>query len=146
VHGGETRRSSPLGFSAGAGTIGAIRLRDQTELIAAPDELELAQLPAGVPSTTDRSPALAGAPRSVRLKGRTAHIEQLGHSVPFDMNCIMKKTVLAGALLVASLAAGCGSQTSQSYYYCWNSGPPSPHHLGHYVSGDHVCTDKEIGR
>jgi hypothetical protein len=35
---------------------------------------------------------------------------------------------------------------TQSYWYCWDSGPPSPHHLGHSVSGDHLCTNAELGR
>jgi hypothetical protein len=35
-------------------------------------------------------------------------------------------------------------KVSQSYWYCWNSGAPQPHHLGYHVSGDHYCTDKEL--
>jgi hypothetical protein len=35
---------------------------------------------------------------------------------------------------------------SQSYLYCWDTGDPSPHHLGHHVSGDHYCTDKELAK
>jgi hypothetical protein len=38
--------------------------------------------------------------------------------------------------------AGCGN--SNSYWYCWNTGDPSPHHLGHPVSGDHLCSDSEL--
>jgi hypothetical protein len=34
---------------------------------------------------------------------------------------------------------------TQSYLYCWNYGPPQPHHLGHPVSGDHLCTNRELG-
>jgi hypothetical protein len=33
---------------------------------------------------------------------------------------------------------------TQSYWYCYDSGDPAPHHLGHYVSGDHYCTDQEL--
>ena len=33
---------------------------------------------------------------------------------------------------------------SQSYLYCWNSGALSPHHLGHYVPNDHICSDQEL--
>lgn len=35
-------------------------------------------------------------------------------------------------------------KVSQSYYYCWNTGAPAPHHLGHPVSGDHLCNDSEL--
>ncbi|MFF1763183.1 hypothetical protein [Streptomyces sp. NPDC058249] len=32
----------------------------------------------------------------------------------------------------------------QSYWYCWDSGPKDPHHIGHRVSGDHLCTRGEL--
>lgn len=38
------------------------------------------------------------------------------------------------------------SPVTQSYWYCWNVGNPSPHHLGHPVYGDHLCTNQELGR
>ena len=31
------------------------------------------------------------------------------------------------------------------YWYCWNSGNPAPHHVGHPVYGDHLCTYQELG-
>jgi hypothetical protein len=31
-----------------------------------------------------------------------------------------------------------------TYYYCWDSGNPSPHHLGYHVSGDHICSNQEL--
>lgn len=34
--------------------------------------------------------------------------------------------------------------TSQSYWYCWDKGDPSPHHLGYPVDGDHICNDLEL--
>lgn len=37
------------------------------------------------------------------------------------------------------------SQTN-TYWYCWDSGNPSPHHLGHHVYGDHLCSESELGR
>jgi hypothetical protein len=37
-----------------------------------------------------------------------------------------------------------GDRVTQGYWYCWDSGDPKPHHLGHYVSGDHLCTDGEL--
>lgn len=37
-----------------------------------------------------------------------------------------------------------GSSITQSYWYCWDSGAASPHHLGHHVSGDHFCTNGEL--
>ncbi|MFJ4517468.1 hypothetical protein [Streptomyces sp. NPDC088816] len=30
------------------------------------------------------------------------------------------------------------------YWYCWNTGALAPHHLGHRVSGDHLCTRGEL--
>jgi hypothetical protein len=36
------------------------------------------------------------------------------------------------------------NHVSQSYWYCWNTGAPSPHHLGYHVNGDHLCTDAEL--
>lgn len=36
------------------------------------------------------------------------------------------------------------NEVTQSYYYCWDSGAPEPHHYGHPVSGDHLCTNAEL--
>ena len=36
------------------------------------------------------------------------------------------------------------SNGTSYYWYCWDSGDPDPHHLGHHVSGDHHCTYKEL--
>ena len=47
------------------------------------------------------------------------------------------------ALAVMVSFSGCRSY-SQTYWYCWDSGTPQPHHLGHPVSGDHYCTDAEL--
>lgn len=33
---------------------------------------------------------------------------------------------------------------NQNYWYCWNTGNPLPHHLGHPVYGDHLCTTCEL--
>ncbi|HEY5267943.1 MAG TPA: CAP domain-containing protein [Candidatus Saccharimonadales bacterium] len=33
---------------------------------------------------------------------------------------------------------------TQTYWYCWDTGNPSPHHLGYRVSGDHYCTNQEL--
>ncbi len=38
------------------------------------------------------------------------------------------------------------SPVTQYYWYCWDTGNPSPHHLGHHVYGDHLCTNQELGR
>jgi hypothetical protein len=35
---------------------------------------------------------------------------------------------------------------TQGYWYCWDSGDPKPHHFGHQVSGDHLCTDREVSQ
>jgi hypothetical protein len=32
----------------------------------------------------------------------------------------------------------------QNYWYCWNTGPTMPHHLGRYVRSDHPCTVAEF--
>lgn len=31
-----------------------------------------------------------------------------------------------------------------SYFYCWNSGSLQPHHIGHPIAGDHLCTYGEL--
>ena len=38
----------------------------------------------------------------------------------------------------------CLDMELSSYYYCWDSGVPSPHHKGHPVEGDHPCTKVDI--
>jgi hypothetical protein len=41
-------------------------------------------------------------------------------------------------------ASGCFT-SSNSYWYCWhNPAEGGPHHLGHPVSGDHICSDDEL--
>lgn len=37
---------------------------------------------------------------------------------------------------------GCGA--TNTYWYCWDTGAASPHHAGHPVSNDHVCSDGEL--
>ncbi|MER6680714.1 hypothetical protein [Streptomyces olivaceoviridis] len=32
----------------------------------------------------------------------------------------------------------------QKYWYCWDAGLKNPHHLGHRVTGDHLCTWGEL--
>lgn len=34
----------------------------------------------------------------------------------------------------------------QFYWYCWDNGMGSPHHLGHRTIGDHLCTQGELRR
>lgn len=48
---------------------------------------------------------------------------------------------LAGLLLALT---GCSSEPDQTYWYCWDSGAPKPHHLGHKVEGDHFCSADEL--
>jgi hypothetical protein len=69
---------------------------------------------------------------------------------------IVSKALIA--MVAAGVAVGCTSHTgttgsqwptvrvSQTYWYCWNVGPALPHHYGHHVVGDHLCTDAELGR
>jgi hypothetical protein len=37
-----------------------------------------------------------------------------------------------------------GERVNQTYWYCWDDGHGEPHHLGHPVTGDHLCTDQEL--
>jgi hypothetical protein len=53
----------------------------------------------------------------------------------------VKVRVLALATLAAIGLSACSSNT---YWYCWDSGPKSPHHLGYPTTGDHVCSDDEL--
>ncbi len=62
------------------------------------------------------------------------------------------------AVVVAAYAAnlGCNAYTikqandrgfgygSSSYWYCWDNGVPAPHHLGHPVKDDHLCTQEDV--
>ena len=57
-----------------------------------------------------------------------------------DLRRVLMVLALGG--MFAVLVAGCHSQ---SYWYCWDIGDPAPHHLGHPVSGDHLCSDSELG-
>jgi hypothetical protein len=52
---------------------------------------------------------------------------------------------LAALLAVATtgLALTACSPSANTYWYCWDEGAKDPHHLGHYVEGDHVCSDEE---
>lgn len=60
------------------------------------------------------------------------------------------RLVAAIVLVVAGLTAGCSSfvdrthAPSQTYWYCWDYGDPDPHHIGHPVEGDHLCTPDEL--
>lgn len=36
------------------------------------------------------------------------------------------------------------NSVEQYYWYCWNTGYPSPHHLGYPVDNDHYCTNGEL--
>jgi hypothetical protein len=47
---------------------------------------------------------------------------------------------------VATSANDTSDGVTQGYWYCWDSGDPKPHHLGHPVSGDHLCTDRELSQ
>jgi len=56
----------------------------------------------------------------------------------------MTKVIVAFAATGALLLSGCSALTENSYWYCWDEGAKAPHHLGHYVAGDHVCSDDEL--
>ena len=60
---------------------------------------------------------------------------------------LFRLVAIAGVCATATLAAGCDdwiSSSANSYWYCWDEGAKKPHHLGHHVSGDHVCSDDEL--
>ena len=40
--------------------------------------------------------------------------------------------------------ASSASAVTQSYWSCWDSGPPEPHHLGHTAAHEHLCTNGEL--
>lgn len=53
--------------------------------------------------------------------------------------------IISGIINATSGTNGNSSSShSQTYWYCWDSGDPKPHHLGHRVSGDHYCSDEEL--
>lgn len=50
---------------------------------------------------------------------------------------------------LALVASGCDtpsdSTSFNTYWYCWdNPAEGGPHHLGHPVLGDHICSDEEL--
>jgi hypothetical protein len=52
--------------------------------------------------------------------------------------------LLTTVLLMAGPIAGCADSSGNYYWYCWDDGQGGPHHLGHPVSGDHLCSDAEL--
>jgi hypothetical protein len=53
--------------------------------------------------------------------------------------------LLALVLAVVGLAAAGCSTSNYNYWYCWdNPSDGGPHHLGHPVAGDHICSDDEL--
>jgi hypothetical protein len=61
------------------------------------------------------------------------------------MNATAMRRLAVGMLIAATAAlplAGCA--TENTYWYCWEQGAKEPHHLGHYVAGDHVCSNDEL--
>lgn len=47
-------------------------------------------------------------------------------------------------LLFVSLLVGIMSGCGQTYWYCWDTGDPDPHHLGYRVLDDHYCSQDEL--
>lgn len=88
--------------------------------------------------------------------------EHKEHVIGFAIYAILFAALTVGAGLIragdplgffkAVLSQPLGSPASpnltsgQGYWYCWDSGSPDPHHLGHPVTGDHLCTTQELGR
>lgn len=77
--------------------------------------------------------------------------KKLRYSSPFDSskerqewdNRIVGAVVLTVVAWIVS-AIVYHAAMSQSYWYCWDSGNLSPHHLGYSVSGDHLCSKQEL--
>lgn len=69
-----------------------------------------------------------------------------------QIRTVIRWAVVGLVAVIATLGvAWCSSSTTSnssapnsSYWYCWNSGALSPHHLNHPVSGDHLCSDAEL--
>jgi hypothetical protein len=57
---------------------------------------------------------------------------------------IVKFIAMIGAVCATATAVTGCSYSENSYWYCWDQGDKAPHHLGHYVAGDHVCEDAEL--
>jgi hypothetical protein len=60
---------------------------------------------------------------------------------------VSKGQMLSLTLVCICLALGASGcfASSNSYWYCWdNPAEGGPHHLGHPVSGDHICSDEEL--
>jgi hypothetical protein len=54
------------------------------------------------------------------------------------------KIIVALAATGALALTACSAFSTNTYWYCWDEGAKKPHHLGHYVEGDHVCSDDEL--
>jgi hypothetical protein len=55
--------------------------------------------------------------------------------VPFDGGA---------SLLVVAFTAAPQAVVSQTYWFCWDKGDPSPHHGAYGSTDDHYCTDQEL--
>lgn len=68
----------------------------------------------------------------VLFVGAASKRPRLGLALVFVLSCL------------ALGASGCFT-SSNSYWYCWdNPAAGGPHHLGHRVPGDHICSDDEL--
>lgn len=61
----------------------------------------------------------------------------------------LRPIIVALAAAGALTLTGCGAPTESalsvnSYWYCWDEGAVEPHHYGHPLEGDHVCSDDEL--
>jgi hypothetical protein len=54
---------------------------------------------------------------------------------------------ITGLMLITGLIVllSTAHALAQTYWYCWDTGDPSPHHLGYPVAGDHYCSNAELG-
>jgi hypothetical protein len=88
------------------------------------------------------------------MKGKPAGslYERIYNKAVFALSAVV--TVVA-ILVVVSWVVGVFTDDSSTnpshltnrdyaYWYCWNTGEPRPHHLGHRSVGDHVCSEEEL--
>lgn len=65
----------------------------------------------------------------------------------------LKFRILIAPLIIVLLGGGLGLWMlggvvdhfdRSDYWYCWDTGDPDPHHEGHPVEGDHLCSKAEL--
>lgn len=104
------------------------------------------ETPAGCPPISDlpgeAAPPSQPAPSAV-LWERRLRFPRV--SPPDWIGGLLSYVGLTGVIILGAWACeGLDSAPDQTYWYCWDQGDPSPHHLGHHVAGDHYCSSGEL--